>query len=131
MPAACVLSSNFYLTVPSAAVLTGTTSVTSTAITITGSVPSGTVVTGFEVMWQRNTSIGCSDVDEGTISETGVFSNSYQISGLEPGNSYTTTVTVSTAAGTSQASNPVTATTLETGEDNTKFCYKMILFFSL
>ena len=50
MPAACVLSSNFYLTVPSAAVLTGTPSVTSTAITITGSVPSGTVVTGLEVM---------------------------------------------------------------------------------
>ena len=131
MPAACVLSSNSYLTVPSPAVLTGTTSVTSTSITISGSVPSGTVVTEFEVMWQRDTSVGCSDVDEDTISETGAFPNSYQISGLEPGNSYTITVTVSTAASTAPASNPVTATTLETGENNTKFCYKMFLFPTL
>ena len=108
------MSYNSYFTVPSAAVLTGTPSVTSTAITINGSVH-GTVVTGFEVMWQRNTSVGCSDVDEGTISETGAFPNSYQISGLEPGNSYSITLTVSNAAGTAPASNPVTGTTLETG----------------
>ena len=115
MPAGLCMSCNPYLTVPSAAALTGTPLATSTAITISGSVPSGTVVTGFEVEWQRNTSVGCSNVDEDTISETGVFSNSYQISGLEPGNSYTITVTVSNTAGTSQASNPVTGTTLETG----------------
>ena len=66
--------------IPSAAVLmTGATSVTSTTITITGSVPSGTVVTGFEVRWQRDTSVGCSDEDEDTISDTGAFPNSYQI----------------------------------------------------
>ena len=51
-----------------------------------------------------------------TISETGAFPNSYQISGLEPGNRYTITVTVSNAAGTAPASNSVTGTTLETGE---------------
>ena len=102
-------------TVPSTAVLSGTTSPSSTAITITGSVPSGTVVTGFEVRWQRDASVGCSDEDEGTISETGVFFT-YQISGLEPGNRYTITVTVSNAAGTAPASNSVTGTTLETGE---------------
>ena len=104
-------------TVPSAAVLSDTTSPSSTAITITGSVPSGSVVTGFEVRWQRDTSVGCSNEDEDTISETGVFFTlSYQISGLEPGNRYTITVTVSSAAGTAPASNSVTGTTLEIGE---------------
>ena len=101
---------------PSAAVLSDTTSPSSTAITITGSVPSGSVVTGFEVRWQRDTSVGCSDEDESTISGTGAFPNSYQISRLEPGNRYTITVTVSNAAGTAPASNSVTGTTLETGE---------------
>ena len=106
-----------YPTVPSAAVLSGTTSPSSTAITITGSVPSGSVVTGFEVRWQRDTSVGCSDEDEDTISETGAFFTfTYQISGLEPGNRYTITVKVSNAAGTAPASNSVTGTTLETGE---------------
>ena len=114
--------------VPSAAVLSGTTSVTSTTITITGSVPSGTVVTGFEVRWQRDTSVGCSDEDEGTISETGAFPNSYQISGLEPGNRYTTTVTVSNAAGTAPASNSVTGTTLETGKREREYCIINYIF---
>ena len=102
--------------VPSAVVLSGTTSPSSTAITITGDVPSGTVVTGFEVRWQRDTSVGCSDEDEDTLSETGAFNNSHQISGLEPGSRYTITVTVFNAAGTAPASNSVTGTTLETGE---------------
>ena len=106
----------FYPTVPSAAVLSEATSPSSTAITTSGSVPSGTVVTGFEVRWQRDTSVGCSDEDEDTISETAAFHNSYQISGLEPGNRYTITVTVSNAAGTAPDSNSVTGTTLETGE---------------
>ena len=111
------VNENLSHTAPSAAVLmSGTTSVTSTTINITGSVPSGTVVTEFEVRWQRDPSVGCSDEDEDTISETGAFPNSYQISGLEPGNRYTITVTVSNAAGSAPASNSVTETTLETGE---------------
>ena len=110
------MSCRLYPTVPLAAVLSDTTSPSSTAITITGSVPSGTIVTGFEVRWQRDTSVGCSDKDEDTTSETGVFPNSYQISGLEPGNRYTITVTVSNAAGTGPDSNSVTGTTFETGE---------------
>ena len=103
-----------YSTVPSAAVLTDTMS-SSTAITISGSVPSGTVVTGFEIRWQRDTSVGCSNEDEDTISETAAFHNSYQISELEPGNRYTITVTFSNAAGTAPVSNSVTGMTEETG----------------
>ena len=113
--ARCVLliGVTVYPTVPSAAVFSGT-SPSSTAITITGSVSSGTVVTRFEVRWQRDTSVGCSYENEGTIFVDGPFS-SYQISGLEPGNRYTITVTVSNTAGTAPASNSVTETTLETG----------------
>ena len=101
---------------PSAAVLSENSTAKLTTITISGGVPNGSVVTGFEVRWQRNTSVGCSVVNMETISETGAFNNSYQISGLEPGNSYTITVIVSNTAGTSPASNSVNATTLETGE---------------
>ena len=101
-------------TVPSSAVLSETPSVSSTAINITGSVPSGTVVTGFEVRWQRDTSVGCSDENYNTISETGVFPNIYQISGLEPGNKYTMRVRLSNRYDT--YSNSIIATTLETGE---------------
>ena len=102
------------LSVPSAAVLDDPPSVTATTIRITGSVP-GSVVTGFEVEWQRVTSVGCSDVNEKTISENGDFT-SYTITGLEPGNRYTITVTVSNSAGTAPVSNTVTAMTQETGE---------------
>ena len=103
------------LSVPSAAVLDDPTIVTTTTITITGSVSSGSVVTGFVVEWQRDTSIGCSNVNERTISVTEAFT-SYTITGLEPGNSYTITVTVSNSAGTAPVSNTVTAMTEETGE---------------
>ena len=72
-------------------------------------------MTGFEVEWQRDTSVGCSDEDERTISENGAFT-SYKIMGLEPGNRYTVTVTVSNSAGTAPVSNTVTAMTPEAGE---------------
>ena len=72
-------------------------------------------MTGFEVEWQRDTSVGCSDEDEDTISVNGAFT-SYTITGLEPGNRYTITVTVSNSAGTAPVSNTVNGRTLETGE---------------
>ena len=101
------------LSVPSAAVLDDPTTVTATTIRITGSVP-GSVVTGFVVEWQRVT-VGCSDVNERTISVNAPFT-SYTITGLEPGNRYTIRVTVSNSAGTAPVSNTVTAMTLEAGE---------------
>ena len=102
------------LSVPSAPVLDDPTVVTVTFIRITGSVP-GSVVTGFEVEWQRDTSVGCSNVNEKTISVNGPFT-SYTITGLEPGNRYTIRVTVSNSAGTAPDSNTVTAMTPEAGE---------------
>ena len=100
------------LSVPSAAVLDDPTLVTPTFIRITGSVSSDSVVTGFEVEWQRDTSVGCSNVNERTISVNGDFT-SYTIIGLEPGNRYTI---VSNSAGTAPVSNTVTAMTPEAGE---------------
>ena len=103
------------LSVPSAAVLDDPPTVTVTTIRITASVSSGSVVTEFVIEWQRDTSVGCSDEDEDTIPVNGEFT-SYTITGLEPGNRYTITVTVSNSAGTAPVSNPVTAMTPEAGE---------------
>ena len=102
-------------TVPPAPVLSETPTVTATTITITGSVPSGSVVTGFVVEWQRDTAVCCFDGDEDRVSMNGAFT-SYTITGLEPGNRYTITVTVSNSAGSSGVRNTVTAMTEETGE---------------
>ena len=113
------------LSVPSAAVLDDPTTVTATFIRITGSVSSGSVVTGFVVEWQRDTSVGCSDEDERTISENGDFT-SYTIMGLEPGNRYTITVTVSNSAGNA-VSTPVTAMTPEAGERESTYSTSLIL----
>ena len=103
------------LSVPSAPVLDDPTSVTATTIRITGSVSSGSVVTGFVVEWQRDTSVGCFNEDEDTIPVNGEFTI-YTIMGLEPGNRYTITVIVSNSAGTAPVSNTVSAMTLEAGE---------------
>ena len=59
-------------------------------------------------MWQRNTSIGCSDEDEGSAASIGV------ITGLHEDSSYTITVTASNSAGNSE--DTVTEMTLEAGE---------------
>ena len=114
------------LSVPSAAVLDDPTIVTTTFIRITDSVSSGSVVTAFVVEWQRDTSVGCSDVNERTISVNGAFT-SYTIMGLEPGNRYTITVTVSNSAGTAPVSNTVTAMTPEAGERESTYSTSLML----
>ena len=90
--------------------------VTATTITISGSVPSGSVVTGFYVEWQRDTSVGCSNSNRRRYTVNQNFTGSYTISGLESGNRYTINVTVSNGAGRSAVSNSVTAMTPEAGE---------------
>ena len=97
---------------PLAPILTVT--VTSTTVAITGSVPSGSAETGFVVEWQRDTSVGCSDVIQDTMSVTGPFT-SYTITGLEPGNSYLVSVRVYNSLGSAPTST-VSAMTEEEGE---------------
>ena len=78
----------FTHTVPFAApVLNTSPQSTATSIIIAGSYPSGSVVSGFVVHWQKNLSIGCSDVGQQNIDERGRFSR-YVITGVEPGNRY-------------------------------------------
>ena len=67
------------------------------------------------MMWQRDTSGECTDVDEDSISLTD-GSTGYNIMGLEEDSSYRITVTASNAAGSSAVSNTVTAMTLDAGE---------------
>ena len=71
-------------------------------------------MTSYEVMWQRDTSLECSDVeDEGNDMVTGDFTE-YTINGLEEDSSYIITVTVPNDAGSSE--DTVTAMTEEAGE---------------
>ena len=90
----------------------GTTEATSISLSWTSA---GSVVDSYEVMWQRDTSGGCPDEDEDSISLTD-GSTSYDIMGLEEDSSYSITVTASNAAGSSATSNTVTAVTGEAGK---------------
>ena len=65
-------------------------------------------------MWQRDTSVGCPDVDGG--SDTMITDTSYDITGLEEDSRYSITVRASNKAGSTKSSNIVTAMTLEAGE---------------
>ena len=88
--------------------------VTATSITLSGSVPSGSVVDNYAVMWQRDTSLECPDDEvDGSDRVTGDFTG-YTINGLEEDSSYIITVTVFNDAGSSE--DTVTVMTEEAGE---------------
>ena len=75
-------------------------------------------MTGYEVMWQRNISLECPDVeDDGNDTITGDFIG-YTLNGLEEDSSYIITVTVFNDAGSSE--DTVTPMTEEAGE---RYCY--------
>ena len=60
-------------------------STTATSITLSGGVPSDSVADSYQVMWERDISIGCSDVDEGSATSIG------KIRRLHEDSSYTIT----------------------------------------
>ena len=91
----------------------GITTATSIIISWTNDDP---MVTSYEVMWERDTSLKCtgfSDMDSTSITDD---SPSYDITGLEEDSTYSITVTASNSAGSSAVSNTVTAITIEAGK---------------
>ena len=88
--------------------------ISATSISPFWSVPQGSVVMNYIVTWERNTSVGCSNVDMGstTINNS---SNRYDISQLEEDSHYLVTVRASNSAGTSEI-NTITQETPEAGE---------------
>ena len=84
-------------------------STTANTISLSWSVPSGSVVHSYEVKWERegsNSSITSTTIADG--------STSYTITGLEAETNYTITVAASNGAG-SAVSDPVTGTTGRAG----------------
>ena len=88
---------------------------TATAISLSWSVPSGSVVTEYLVQWVRDTSVGCMDEDQDSTTITDGSAVRYKISGLQENSMYSMTVTASNAAGSAPVSNTVTAMTEEAG----------------
>ena len=83
------------------------TSITSTSISLSWSVPSGSVVTSYEVMWRQ---LSSNDDRESGISGS-IASTSYTIQELKSNTVYSVTVTVSNAAG-STVSQPIIITSM-------------------
>ena len=85
------------------------TSTTATSISLSWSVPSGSVVTSYEVMW-RVLSSGDEANDNGGSGTSGsITSTSYTLQELESNTVYSVTVTVTNAAG-STVSQPIIIT---------------------
>ena len=93
-------------------------STTATTITISGGVPSDSVADSYRVMWQRDITVGCPDVDEGMATNVGEIMN------LQEDSTYSITVTAFNSAGSSDTT--VTAMTMETGE-----CFLAVIIFSV
>ena len=91
-------------------------SVTSKTIFLSWSVPNGSVVEGYEVLWERNVNFSgeCAYEDNGSTTITD-GSTSYNITGLEESSSYIITVTATNMFG-SVLSDPVSGMTGVTGQ---------------
>ena len=78
--------------------------ITGTSITISWTVPSGSMVDSYEVVW-----------DDGSDTVSGA--TSYTIEGLEEGRTYTITVTATNVAGQTQSETFTASTTEPEGKD--------------
>ena len=87
-----------------------TTTATSVTLSWTNA---GSVVTTYRVMWERDTSGECPNVDENMVPLSG-SSTAYTITGLEEDSSYDITVTAFNAAGSSEVT--VTRMTMDASE---------------
>ena len=108
----------YMYTVPDPPVIT-VDSTTATSITISGGVPSDSVADSYEVIWERDTAVGCPDVDEGNATSVGEIVN------LQEDSTYTITVTAFNSAGSSDTT--VTAMTMEAGERDSGHCSQCMM----
>ena len=88
-------------------------SISATSISISWRIPNDSVVENYVLMWERDASEECPDMDKNIITLSDV-STSYIITGLDEWSSYTITVTASNAAGS--ASDSITVMTSEASE---------------
>ena len=114
---ACLIAQIFLCPVPGRPSIT-TVNPSTFSIFLSWSVPSGSVVTSYEVMWTSGECPGGVLNDSTTITGSSL---SHTISGLRGGTTYTITVTVTNPAG-STSSNPMTGETEEYGEYMVKCC---------
>ena len=85
-------------------------STTATSISLSWT-SGGSEGVSYEVEWQRDTSVGCTDEDTGSTTITGGSMTSYTITGLEEDSRYAVTVTASNSLG-DEPSNQITAMTM-------------------
>ena len=88
-----------------------------TTITLVWMVPSGSVVTGHVVMWERDSSVVCPYEDEGDITiPSPVLSQGYTIIGFQEDSRYSVSVTVFNSV-----ENRTTNVTTVTTDEDSKF----------
>ena len=93
------------------------TSISSTSISLSWSVPSGSVVTSYEVIWRALSSGDEANDDGGSGTSGSITSTSYTIQELESNTVYSVTVTVTNASG-STVSQPVIITSMRFATHN-------------
>jgi len=89
-------------------------SATATTISLSWSVPYGSVVDNYQVMWQGDTSGNCSTGDVGSTAIAD-GSTSYQITGLQENSNFNISLIATNAAG-SAVCDSITAMTEEASE---------------
>ena len=89
-------------------------STTATSISLSWT-SAGSEGVSYEVNWQRDTSVGCTDEDTGSTTITGGSMTSYNITGLEEDNRYIVNMTAYNSLG-NERSEPVTGMTMIAGE---------------
>ena len=94
------------VSVPGQPSVSAVTSITATSISLSWSVPSGSVVSSSEVMW-REASSGTSEGTSGSLTDT-----SYTIDQLESTTIYNITVTVSNTVGRTDSQPVIISTSI-------------------
>ena len=98
-------------------------SITATSISLSWT-SGGSEGVSYEVEWQRDTLVGCSDEDQNSTTITN-GSTSYTISGLEEDSRYEVTVTASNTLG-EKTSNQITPMTMTASEYREMLWYRIV-----